>query len=78
MTLMEHIMRPIAVSRFDWEQSLRTFRYALSGALAGVALAGLAAWAFGAEQRDLHDLVGAAFGFVAVLGAKAYRDNIFS
>lgn len=76
MTLMEHIMRPLAVSRFDWEHSLRVFRYALSGAIAGVAIAGIIAWISGAPQRDLHDLIGAALGFVAVLGAKAYHDSI--
>lgn len=50
---------------------LRMLRYALSGALVGVAAAGLYAWAFGIPQRDLHDLIGAGAGFSIVLLIKA-------
>jgi hypothetical protein len=42
---------------------LRLIRYALSGALIGVAAAGIYTWVAGVPQREVHDIVGASAGF---------------
>lgn len=73
MTFFGHLMRSAAMQRPATSNIpiLRLIRYALSGALAGVAVAGILAWAMGAPQRDFHDLVGAGLGFAAVILIKA-------
>lgn len=71
MTLMEHMMSAVGRRSSIRVPPLRLIRYALSGALVGVAAAGVFAWAFGIPQHDIHDLVGAGAGFSIVLLIKA-------
>jgi phosphate/sulfate permease len=71
MTFMEHIMPAVSRPTLTRTPPLRLVRYALSGALVGVAAAGVVAWAFGIPQHDIHDLIGAGAGFSIVLLIKA-------
>lgn len=46
---------------------LRLIRYALSGAIVGVAIAGITARFLGYAEVDASDVVGASLGFAAVI-----------
>lgn len=72
MTFMEHVMKPVHAA---WPQTppLRLMRYALSGALVGVATVGVASWLWNVPQRDSYDLIGAGIGFAIVVLVKALR-----
>ena len=54
----------------DTKRFVKLIRFALSGAIVGVALAGLFARWFGYDDGASKDIIGASFGFAVVMAFK--------